>query len=74
MGENKYLIGFTGRHETPKINLTRVKLVCERFSVTSFVIGILLQGANLKFTYTQLRKKKWRLAVAEFSISKFGVS
>lgn len=57
MGENKYLIHFTGRHKTPKINLTRVKMVCERFSVTSVVIGILLQGAKLRFTYTQLRKK-----------------
>lgn len=49
MGGNKYLIGFTGRLETPKINFTSVKMVCERFPVTTVVISILLQGTNLRF-------------------------
>lgn len=52
MGENKYIIGFIVRHEIPKINLVRVKTVCKRFSVTTVVISILLQGTNLGFKCT----------------------
>ena len=57
MGGNKYLIGFTGRLETPKINFTSVKMVRERFPVTAVVISILLQGTNLGFIHS-LKKKE----------------
>ena len=56
MGGNKYLIGFTGRIETPKINFTSVKMVCEGFSVTTVLISILLQGTNLGFIHSFLKK------------------
>ena len=71
MGRNKYLIGFIGRLETPKVNFTRVKMVCERFSVTTVVISILLQGTNLGFICSL---KKIRLTVAELTIGRFGMS
>ena len=49
MGGNKYVIGFTGRLETPKINFTSIKMACERVPVAAVVISILLQGTNLGF-------------------------
>ena len=56
MGGNKYLIGFTGRIETPKINFTSIKMVCERFSVTTVLISILFQGTNLGFIHSFFKK------------------